>query len=263
MASTAAVTAPAAGAEDANNKRFNAEAAAWDSDPFINEMSAEAWKAIQKHAPLLGTAAAEKGDKPTVLEIGCGTGTLSLHTATAASLVVAVDAAEGMVDVLRSKLERPGAPDNIVPICALLEDAEDGRLPPATASQPDGPRIKFDLVTSHLVLHHIPSLEPLLRTMFACLKGGGMVALTDFEDFGPDARLFHPEAKLEGVERHGIPRAWMAELMRAAGFEDVRVEVAWEALKAVETFPGEFGQPGPPRGRDMTFPFLICLGRKP
>jgi hypothetical protein len=49
------------------------------------------------------------------------------------------------------------------------------------------------------------------------LKKGGSVALTDFEDFGPGAKRFHPKAKMDGVERHGIKRDWMTGLMEKVG----------------------------------------------
>lgn len=248
------------GTANTGNARFNAEAAAWDSNPFVHAMSLEAWKAIQSHTPFFKGA-----ERPNVLEVGCGTGLLSLEVAPATKQLVAVDAAEGMIEVLSSKLQGPLAPKNIVPLAIMLEDSEDKRLPPADEAAPDGPRLKFDLVTSHLVLHHIPDLRPLLTTMLGCLRSGGLVALTDFEDFGPAARKFHPESKMDGVERHGIPREWMAALMRDVGFKNVRVEVGWEHEKMVEKHPGEFtgGKPSLGQGELMKFSYLICLGEKP
>jgi SAM-dependent methyltransferase len=275
MASAGSVQSQAPGSK--NNERFNAEAAAWDSNPFVHAMSAEAWKAIQKYTPYFpgdsaaattSTSGGVAGKQPDVLEVGCGTGLLSMMVAPRCHRMVAVDAAEGMVEVLRAKLTKPDALKNVVPVAVLLEDPEDEHLPPASSSSDAGPRLKFDLITSHLVLHHIPELAPVLSTMFGCLKPGGMVALTDFEDFGPEARRFHPESKMDGVERHGIPRTWMEGLMREAGFVDVEVKVAWESEKSVEQFPGEFGKDGKGekergKGEMMKFSYVICLGKKP
>jgi len=243
------------------NERFNAEAAAWDNNPFVRAMSLEAWKAIQQYLPSLF---GQEKEKPNVLEIGCGTGLLSFEVAPAARRLVAVDAAKGMIDVLSSKLSSPTAPQNILPLALLLEDPEDKRLPPADEANPDGPRLKYDLITSHLVLHHIADLKPVLTTMLGCLKEGGVIALTDFEDFGPEARRFHPESKMEGVERHGVPREWMAALMEEVGFKNVRVEVAWDHTKMVEKYPGEFkdSEPTEGQGEMMKFTYLICLGEK-
>jgi SAM-dependent methyltransferase len=200
------------------NDRFNAEAAAWDTNPLVHKASKAAFEAIQQHFPELekiGESVAKDG--LDVLEIGCGTGLLSLLVAPHVRTIVAVDAAPGMINALKAKLDKPDAPANVRPICVLLEDPEDRILPPAFQHDHGGPRLKFDLILSHLVLHHIEDLEGVLRTMLGCLKKGGSVALTDFEDFGPQAKRFHAKARMDGVERHGIHRAWMVGLMDKIG----------------------------------------------
>jgi len=120
---------------------------------------------------------------------------------------------------------------------------------------------RYDLVISHLVLHHIADLGRVFRTMEGVLKDGGSVALTDFEDFGPEARRFHAEARMEGVERHGIQRGEVKRLLEEAGLVDVRIEKAFEMEKWVEKVPGEGVLKGE-GGVKMVFPFLICMGKK-
>lgn len=114
---------------------------------------------------------------------------------------------------------------------------------------------RFDLIVSNLTMHHVPSLLETLRIMFNSLRPGGYVALTDFEDFGEEAMLFHPKTKWEGVERHGLKAAEMREAMKEAGFLDVDVSVSFTMSKAVER-----EQEGKPLVLD--FPFLMCFGRK-
>lgn len=172
-----------------------------------------------------------------------------------------------------------GVREKITPLCLLLEDPEDARLPPADPGEGAGsgagagasPRRKFDLITSHLVLHHIADVRGVLATMLGCLRpGAGEVALTDYEDFGPEARRFHPEARTAGVERHGIGAGWLAALMREVGFAGVRVEApAWTMEKEVERWPGEWGGADggevrrPEEGAEvMGFPFLLARGRR-
>lgn len=46
-------------------------------------------------------------------------------------------------------------------------------------------------------------------------------------------------------------------LLQEAGFEDVKVEVAFELMKTVENQGGESGEE-----KKEPFPFLICTGRK-
>lgn len=246
------------------NERFNHEAANWDNNPFVHEASKQALKAILANFPALKNPPGEDG--LDVLELGCGTGLLSSIIAPYAKRVVAVDAAPGMIEVLKTKLQKPDAPRNIIPLALLLEDAEDKRLPPADESNPDGSRLKFDLIISHLVLHHIPDLRKVLTTMQNCLKHSAWVALTDFEDYGPDAKSFHAKSRMEGVARHGIHLETMETLMNEVGFVNVKVERAWSMDKNVEKVEGEFGDAGRAshagQGQIRSFPFLLCLGEK-
>ncbi|KAI7085607.1 hypothetical protein KC356_g5746 [Hortaea werneckii] len=252
-------------ASGGGNERFNHEAQSWDQRPFVHEASAEAAKAI------LRTCNTLKYQPKQILEIGCGTGILSFLMAPHSERVVAIDAAEGMIEVLKTKMKKEKSPKNILPIAVLLEDPEDAGLPPSDPAKPEGNRLKFDLITSHLVLHHIPELEPVLRTMLGCLCSGGKVMLTDFEDFGPEARRFHAASKMSGVERNGINATAMAQLMQDIGFINVKVQAEWEMRKLVEKYDGEFTKdeefgksgPGAGGGEMMDFPFLVCYGEKP
>jgi SAM-dependent methyltransferase len=93
----------------------------------------------------------------------------------------------------------------------------------------------------------------LLQTLFQSLKPGGRIALTDYEDYGPEAVAFHPREKRDGVERHGIKRQEMLDVVDGVGFNEVKVERAFVLRKEVEA------EEGRPKG-EMEFPFLICCG---
>lgn len=178
--------------------------------------------------------------------------------------LTAVDSAQGMIDAFSVKLSKQSEINNILPVSALLEDPDEARIrldPLNREADIELPPRRFDLIISHLVLHHIPSLPDIFKTMHGCLKSGGCIALTDFEDFGPEARRFHPEAKMQGVERHGIPRKEVKMMLEQAGFVDVKIEAAFEMGKFVEESPGK-GVVRGEGGTKMLFPFLICLGRK-
>ncbi|CAK7268211.1 hypothetical protein SEPCBS57363_002979 [Sporothrix epigloea] len=262
----------------AGNERFSAEAAAWDKNEDVHRASESALQAILRHWPEL---IENKEDAPIrgldVLEIGCGTGLLTLRLAPYVRRIVAVDAAQGMIDALQQKLAKAeveaakgGKREKglVQPICVLLEDPEDPALPAVDTSGDAASftsRRKFDLAISHLVLHHIPDHPALLKTLFGCLKPGGQLALTDFENIGPQARLFHPENRMDGVEFHGIEAVLFAEQMREAGFVDVSVQPEWTMEKSVERFPGEWkaGKPDGVELKKMQFPFLLCRGKKP
>ncbi|KAK0643724.1 S-adenosyl-L-methionine-dependent methyltransferase [Cercophora newfieldiana] len=223
-----------------NPTRFNAEALTWDTRPNVLLATSLAHTAYLSHLPPQPTLSTL-----SVLEIGCGTGLLSLRLAPSVRSLTAVDAADGMIAMLSHKLTAPESPaketKNVRAVCALLTDPDDERIATDPVTGERIPRRRFDVVVSHLVLHHIPDLEGLFKT-----------------NFGPEARRFHPEAKMAEVERHGVERGEMRGLLEGAGFVDVRVETAFEMEKKVETVLGNGVL-----GETMVFPFLICLGRRP
>jgi SAM-dependent methyltransferase len=171
--------------------------------------------------------------------------------------LIGVDTADGMIAAFNTKLESH-SPRNLCTINHMLTSPDSPELQKACKSLSIPAPYKFDLVVSHLTLHHIPSLPDVFATMYACLKPGGFVALTDYEDFGREAIRFHPVAKRPGVERHGIVVKEAEDMLRGAGFEDVRVERAYVLKKEVEAEEGmeDLG------GREMEFPFLMCYGVK-
>jgi SAM-dependent methyltransferase len=201
-----------------------------------------------------------------VLDLGCGTGLLSFLLAPDVQSLVGVDTASAMLDAFNAKITQLPNPSsaNLIAVNVLLQDADDAQIQSAAATlatRLDSPGnnnhpYRFDLIVSHLTLHHIPSLAEILSTLYQCLRLGGMVALTDYEDFGVDAVRFHPPEKREGVERHGIKKSEMEEVMRKVGFSDVRVERAWTLTKGVEA-EGEAW-----KEEKMEFPFLLCMGTR-
>src|ERR1700761_5162057 len=97
------------------NDRFNAEAAAWDSNPDIHKASALALQTILHYFPTLqdykdGSSSAGLD----VLEIGCGTGLLSFMIAPYVRSLVAVDVAEGMIAAFKIKLQKQPEVTNII-----------------------------------------------------------------------------------------------------------------------------------------------------
>ncbi|KAI1844230.1 hypothetical protein JX266_009521 [Neoarthrinium moseri] len=247
------------------------DALIWDNNPDAHRFAEAAVKALLASFPGVGNQNVRKdrkrqGKGPSVLEIGCGTGVFSLRLLPYVGSILAVDVSHPMIQVLRLKIAEmcnPTERKHIAPLCLSVEDPEDPALPPGQG----GKRKKFDLVTGHLLLHHVADHKALLETMFGCLKPGGRLALTDFADFGPEARLFHPEGRMGDVEHdQGVNPKAIEKLMRQVGFEETNVSVAWTSEKEVERFPGEWGPKGlqkPESVRTMEFSFVLCSGRKP
>ena len=166
------------------NDRFDAEAAAWDTQPEVVETSARCLSSLLS-SPLLSLPSS------TVLEIGCGTGLLTVPLSSHVSRIYAVDTAPGMISMLTSK---PAPKANITARVKLLDHPNDPVL--------DGHQ--FDLVLSHLVFHHIPDMQRMVDVMMGCCKPSGRIWISDFEDDGPQAEAFHPKHKVSTATRRRL-----------------------------------------------------------
>jgi SAM-dependent methyltransferase len=178
--------------------------------------------------------------------------------------LVGVDTSDGMIGAFNAKIAALEDPSkaNLAAVNTLLKESDDVHIQGAAAalagrrggSGHDVP-YRFDLIISHLTFHHIPDMPEILRILYRCLRPGGMIAITDYEDFGEEAIKFHPAEKMEGVERHGLKREEMRQIIDGTGYNLVTVDTAYVLTKEVEV---EKGKPA----RDMDFPFLICVGQR-
>ena len=117
---------------------------------------------------LIGLAALEQGD--SVLDIGCGTGTLAIaatrHVGPAGT-VYGIDASPQMIARATRKAVKAGAP-------AVFQVAAAEQLP--------FPDARFDVVLSTLMLHHLPrnTRQQCASEIRRVLKCGGRVLVVDF-----------------------------------------------------------------------------------
>ena len=140
----------------------------------------------------------------SVLDVGCGTGTLAIVAARRAGADVhGVDASPEMVERARAKARRAG-------VAVAFDVARAEALPYRGA--------RFDVVLSTVMLHHLPkAMRPnAVREMRRVTKPGGRVLLVDFasgrEGRGPRLH-FH---------RHGhVEPGRLVELARGAGLRVV------------------------------------------
>lgn len=178
---------------------FNKEAAAWDENPVRVKLALEIAQAMREEArPNAATMA---------LDFGCGTGLVTLALQPYVGAITGVDSSEGMLGVLRAKVERAKLPN----VTTRLVDVEaGGRL--------EG---RYDLIVSSMTLHHIRNVAALLAQFHAVAAPSAVLCIADLDEEGG---RFHGDNR--GVFHFGFDRARLRRDFEVAGFVDVRDRTA-------------------------------------
>ena len=117
-------------------------------------------------------------DARRVLELGCGTGNLSLHLVTAlpGARLMLVDGSEEMIDLVRSRIgeSKSSSSQRVEYHVARFEEL-------------DFPKESFDLVVSSISLHHVEDKARLYARIHSMMRAGGRLCFADQMRGEPDA----------------------------------------------------------------------------
>jgi demethylmenaquinone methyltransferase/2-methoxy-6-polyprenyl-1,4-benzoquinol methylase len=114
-----------------------------------------------KLLPLLGDMAGK-----TVLDVGAGTGRLTLPLVERGAQVTALDVSKNMLDVLKQKQSK---------VTTVVGDAEDLPFPDAS----------FDVVTAAFLIVHLKDPRRFFDEVYRVLKPGGMFLVTNINQKDP------------------------------------------------------------------------------
>ncbi len=153
--------------------------------------------------------AAEPSSELNVLELGCGTGTFTADLARAFPRLIAIDVAETLLEVARSRCPT---------IDFRVMDAHCMTFPDAT----------FDLVVGCSVLHHF-DWGAALREMHRVLKPGGRVRFSEPNLLNPQIFVQKNWPWLKRVlgdspDEYAFTARRIARDLRSAGFDDILAE---------------------------------------
>jgi ubiquinone/menaquinone biosynthesis C-methylase UbiE len=193
------------------HQRFDDAAATWDDDPGHETRQVAIAQAIRRAVNLSPPMRA--------LDVGGGTGRLSILLADLVGSVVVTDPSAGMVQVARRRIEEAGLGDRLRAVQADL-----------TTDRLDG---TYDVVWSSMALHHVHDLDGLLRSLAGLLVRGGRLCIADL-DQDPDG-AFHAD-KVDFDGHHGFDRQHLAGQLARAGFADVGFVNATSVLKGERDF---------------------------
>ncbi len=189
---------------------FDAVAGSWDEEPRRVKVATEVAVAIRKTLNLSTAWDA--------LDMGCGTGLVTLSLAHQLGSITGIDSSSAMLDKLREKVKASG----ITNVKTALCDLSAGQLPEG----------KFHLIISAMTLHHIKDPETLLSSLRSRLYPGGWVALADLE---AEDGSFHEDPT--GVFHHGFSRTELTNLLATSGFVSISVTEATLMQKGDRTYP--------------------------
>lgn len=152
----------------------------WFQD-WANEYDATLGKVKRHHALLdrvVGESGVTRGDR--VLDIGCGTGLLSLKFLDKADCnVTAIDSSAEMLGLFREKIDTCGLSRRIRCIQKSAEEMDFGHG-------------RFDIVAATVSLHHVKEKQPVIDTIYDSLADGGRFVLGEI-DLDTTGRLDDPK----------------------------------------------------------------------
>ena len=202
---------------------FDKEAATWDQNPLRVKLASDIANAISVERMLTSDM--------DILELGCGTGLLTLQLQPLARSVTGVDSSEGMLGVLRAKI----ANQNLTNVRTQLLHVENG----------DVLQGSYHLVVCSMTLHHVREIEPLLDQFHKVTTPGGYLCIADLD---PDNGQFHGEN--DTVFHWGFDRAALRRVFVQAGFDDIQDRTAADVTKPT------------PDGGKRSFSVFLMTGRK-
>ena len=188
------------------HQQFDEKAATWDDDPGHEQRQLAVANAIKEAVSL--------DPRMSAVDVGGGTGRLSILLADQVGSIVVTDPSAGMVQVARERIEAAGLGDRVRAVQADL-----------TADRLDG---TYDVVWSSLALHHVQDLDGLLRSVAELLVDRGRLAIADL-DADPDGAFHAGNVDFGG--HHGFDRQQLSEQLARAGFAEVLFSDATTILK--------------------------------
>ncbi|MCP3952790.1 MAG: class I SAM-dependent methyltransferase [Desulfobacterales bacterium] len=204
--------------------QYEAKAGEWDEIPWKIELAEEVFSAI--------CAKVKIRPDTRLVDLGGGTGLLTLKFKEHVSNITVVDSSAAMLGVLREKIKTQDL-SNIEIIAAELSP---GTLPPCSC----------DLILSMLTLHHIEDLRVLFTIFYATLAPGGNIALVDLAredgDFHPaEAEYFH----------NGFETAALRTPLEKAGFKNIEIDTFASITRKTDS------------GDTKKYPILLVSAVKP
>jgi len=201
---------------------FDERALTWDDNPLFVERSMVFAEKIREQVSI----------RPDMegYEYGCGTGLLSFNLLPYLKHITLADNSEGMLEVLRQKIQKHGVTTMDVVKADLAVDA-----------MPDK---KFDVIYTALAMHHVSDIGTIMAKFSSMLNPSGLLCIIDLDE---EDGNFH---QFEFHGPHGFSRNEMKKLFENAGFTNIKVSTCHEIVRTNE------------KNETHVYPLFLMTGEK-
>ncbi len=158
--------------------------------------------------------------KMTAIDIGAGTGLITLEIAKKVKSITGLDSSQGMIDELKEKISH----GEIKNADAVFYDIENDK----NAVSP------VDVIVSSMSMHHVEDTEKFAGVIYRMLKPGGQAAIADLEK---EDGTFHAKSNSMGVKHSGFDRDKLAVIFKNAGFDKIRFSTAYKVKRDNKEYP--------------------------
>lgn len=139
----------------------------------------------------------------SAMEFGCGTGLVSFNLYDKFKSITLVDSSKGMIDILRSKINTYEV-TNMVPyhLDISIKNSLD---------------MKFDVIYTSMVLHHIIDIEAIIKNFNQLLNKDGYLCIVDLNEDDGSFHMEYPE--FDG--HNGFSQDDLKSTLINHGFKDI------------------------------------------
>ncbi len=203
--------------------QFDELAKSWDSNPKKVKFAEIIANSIICDVPL--------NIKMKAMELGCGTGLVTMGLAPKLHSIKALDTSQNMIEILNHKIDK----NNIGNISTKKLDKK-------FSNNLDE---KFSFIFSNMVMHHIKDVESLLKELYNSLSPDGYIAISDLDT---EDGSFHGD--MECIYHYGFSQDEFINSMEKAGFTNCRIRTA-HVIKREN-----------PEGDIIEYPVFLSVGQK-
>ncbi|ADL50074.1 class I SAM-dependent DNA methyltransferase [Clostridium cellulovorans] len=186
---------------------FDQRAKTWDNDRRI--------KLAKIIATEIGNSLATNKEL-SAMEFGCGTGLISFNLYDKFKKITLIDSSKGMIDVLNAKIDE-----------YKVSNMESLHLDITDENSLD---IKFDVIYTSMVLHHIENTSSIINTFYKLLNEDGYLCIVDLDE--EDGSFHKGHDDFHG--HNGFNQEKLKDILIDAGFKAVESKTFYHGEKIVE-----------------------------